>query len=51
MRQEIAGVFPGDPVVKNLLSNERDAGMILGWGTKISHAEREVSSCAATREA
>jgi len=29
--------FPGGPVVKNLLSNAGDAGLIPGWGTKIPH--------------
>ena len=27
--------FPGGPVVKDLPSNEGDAGLIPGWGTKI----------------
>ena len=31
--------FPGDPVVKNLPSNERDMGLIPDGGNKISHAE------------
>ena len=30
--------FPGGPVVKNLLCNARDAGSIIGQGTKIPHA-------------
>ena len=29
---------PGGPVVKNLLFNTGDAGLIPGWGTKIPHA-------------
>ena len=29
--------FPGGPVVKNLLCNSGDVGLILGKGAKISH--------------
>ena len=32
--------FPDDPVVKHLLSNARNAGLISGWGTRILHALR-----------
>ena len=32
------GDIPGGPVVKNLLCNTGDAGLIPGWGTKIPHA-------------
>ena len=42
--------FPGGPVVKNLPSNARDTGSIPGWGTKISHAAGQLSTCAATKE-
>ena len=38
--------FPGGPVVKNLPSNAGDAGSILGQGTKIPHAEGQLSPCA-----
>ena len=31
----------GGPVVKNLLSNARDAGLIPGWGPKIPHAVKQ----------
>ena len=30
--------FSGGPVVKNLSSSARDAGLIPGWGTKIPNA-------------
>ena len=30
--------FPGGPLVKNLLCNAGDMGLIPGWGTKIQHA-------------
>ena len=30
--------FPGGPVVKNLLCNAGDIGLIPGQGTKIPHA-------------
>ena len=35
--------FPGGPVIKNPLSNARDAGSIPGWGTKIPHAVGQLS--------
>ena len=41
---------PGGLVVKNLSSNSRDAGLILGWGTKIPHASRQLSPLTATEE-
>ena len=31
------GDFPGSPVVKTLPSNVESAGLIPGWGTKITH--------------
>ena len=37
-------------MVKNLLSNAGDAGLIPGWGTKISHAEEQLSRSSTTRE-
>ena len=42
--------FPGGPVVKNPSCNAEDAGLIPGRGTKIPHAEGQLSPCAATRE-
>ena len=42
--------FPGGPVVKNSLSNERDAGLILGWEIKIPPALEQPNWSAATRE-
>ena len=39
----IAGDFPGRPVVKNLLANAVDAGLIPGLGTKIPHAVEQLS--------
>ena len=42
--------FPGGPVVKNLLSNAGDAGLIPGGGTKIPHAAGQLSLCATTTE-
>ena len=36
--------FPGAPVVKNLLCNAGDAGLISGWGTKIPHAMEHVAT-------
>ena len=35
--------FPGGPVVRNPPSNAGDAGLILGWGTKIPHASGQLS--------
>ena len=35
--------FPGSPGVKNPPCSARDAGSILGQGTKISHAEEKLS--------
>ena len=32
--------FPGGPVVKNLPCSAGDAGLILGWGTKIPQTFR-----------
>ena len=37
-RKEVLEDFPGDPVVKNPLSNVVDMGLIPGWGAKIPHA-------------
>ena len=41
---------PGGLVVKNLSLNSRDAGLILGWGTKIPHASRQLSPLTPTKE-
>ena len=43
--------FPGSPVVKNLPANAGDTGLVPGPGTKILHAEEQLSPCAATTEA
>ena len=37
-KNNIPGDFPGGPVVKNLLSNAGDMGLIPGWGTNIPQA-------------
>ena len=42
--------FPGGPVVKNLPPNARDSGWISGQGTKIPHAEGQLSLRATTTE-
>ena len=42
--------FPGGPVVKNLPCNAEDVSSTPGQGTKISHAEEQLSLCEATRE-
>ena len=42
--------FPGDPVVKNLPCNARDAGSIPNWETKISHAVGQRSPCVTNSE-
>jgi len=44
------GGFPDGPVIKNLPSNARDTGSILGPGTKIPHATGQLSPCTSTRE-
>ena len=43
--------FPGGSVVKNPPHNARDAGLILGWGTRISHAVEKLSPQATTKDA
>ena len=35
--------FPGGPEVKNPPPNAGDVGSIPGWGTKIPHAEGQLS--------
>ena len=40
--------FPGGPVVKNPPCNTGDAGLIPGQGTKIPHAEKQLSPHPAT---
>ena len=42
--------FPGGPVVKNLPCNAEVVGSLLGQGTKIPHAEEQLSPCTTTRE-
>ena len=38
------------PMVENLSSNAGDLDLILGWGTRITYAMRQISLCATTRE-
>ena len=45
-----AGDFPGGQVVKNPRSNARDMVPFPGWGTKISHAARQLSLDVVTPE-
>ena len=42
--------FSGGPVVKNLPCNARDAGSILGQGTRIPHTTEKLNPCATTTE-
>ncbi|XP_019799388.1 protein FAM210B, mitochondrial isoform X1 [Tursiops truncatus] len=42
--------FPGGPVVKNSPYSAGVASSIPGWGTKIPHAEGQLSPCATTTE-
>ena len=42
--------FPGGPVVKNPPSSARDAGLILGQGTKIPHALGQLNPHTTTTE-
>ena len=46
----MSGDFPGGPVVKNLPCKAGDTGSIPGWGSKIPHAEEQLSPCATNRE-
>ena len=48
-REELEGL-PGSPVVKNPLLNTGDKGSIPGQGTKIPHAEGQLSLHATSRE-
>ena len=41
-------VFPCGPVVKNLLCNAQDTGLIPGQGTNIPHATKQLSPGATT---
>ena len=52
MEYNIARVFPGGPVAKNLHWNAADMGSIPGRGTKIIHAHTPQlqSLCAATKD-
>ena len=42
--------FPGDPVVRNLLSNAGDTDLIPAWGTKIPHSTGQLSPRASARK-
>ena len=42
--------FPGGPVVKNLPCNAEVVGSLLGQGTKIPHAEEQLSLCTTMRD-
>ena len=42
--------FAGGPVVKNLPSDAEEAGLIPGWGAKISPAEKQLSPRTTARE-
>ena len=48
-REELEGL-PGSPVVKTPLLNTGDKGSIPGQGTKIPHAEGQLSPHATSRE-
>ena len=48
--EEMMGDLPGDPVVKNLPFNAGNASLILCQGTKIPHAEGQLSPGTKTRE-
>ena len=43
VQSKVMGDFPASPVVKNLSRNAGDAGLIPGWGTKISHAAEQLT--------
>ena len=49
-KNNIPGDFPGGPVVKNLLSNAGDMGLIPGWGIKILQTMEQLSLSTATSE-
>ena len=51
MQKEVMGDFSGALVVKNPPCKAGDEGSIQGQGTKIPHAEGQLSLCPATREA
>ena len=51
VKRPTLGDSSGGPVVKDLLSNAGDTGLNSGLGAKISHVTRQLSPCAATREA
>ena len=46
IRTALSRDLPGGPVVKNLPCDARDAGSVVGQGTKIPHAAGRLSSCA-----
>ena len=47
---EAVQAFPGGPVLRNLPFNAGDTGSIPGGGTKIPHAEGQLTSCASAAE-
>jgi len=49
MKRNLFWDFPGGPVVKNLLSIAGDMGSIPGQGTKIPHAEGQLSLSTTTK--
>ena len=49
VRQE-PGRLPGGPVVKTPPCNAGNAHSIPGWGSKIPHAEGQLSPCSTTTE-
>ena len=49
-KDDVMGVFPGGPVVKNPSCNAEDASSIPGRGTKIPHAVGQLSPRATTTE-
>ena len=42
--------FPGGPVVKRTPCNAENTGLILGWGTKMTHATEQLRLHAAATE-
>ena len=42
--------FPGDPVVRNSLSNAGDTGLIPGWGTKTPHSTGQLNPRTSARK-
>ena len=50
LKLEAVQAFPGGPVLRNLPFNAGDTGSIPGGGTKIPHAEGQLTSCASAAE-